>query len=154
MTFQFEIAPERAPRHGTVVYRVEEYSFDVDKVTSDTYSSILVNDLNLEVDERGNLLSVWGLCPHPGWQRGRVCPPSAPHGAVRVRSGAPLYRGISVSLTRSERWPAVYDTASGWLAVGTPSAALVLVEFVTGAILGLDDEGSLRCVWLRAGEGL
>ena len=154
MTITFEVARDGPVQNGAVVYRSHDFSFDVEPAPIRGFTSFLVNDLSLEVDEGGDLLSVWGLCPHPGWRRGPVHLPEAVRGAVKIRTDAPLSRGISVSLSGGNRWPIVYDESSGWLAIGTPKDAEVFIEFVSGAILGLNGKNELRSLWLKAVRGL
>jgi hypothetical protein len=151
---KFESVPTGQIPNRAIVYRAHEFSFDVEPTPIRGFTSFLVNELSLEVDEKGDLLSIWGLCPHPGWQRDAVHPPEAPRGAVKISADSELSRGISLSLNKGNRWPAVYDDASGWLAVGYPNEARVFVEFVSGAILGLSDKGEFRSLWLKAAGGL
>jgi hypothetical protein len=154
VTVRFEIVGNSHLQNGAVVYRDHEFSFDVEPEPIRGFTSILVNDLSLEIDEEVNLLSVWGLCPHPAWPRGAVLPSMAIRGAVKIRAGSPFSRGISVSLNQGDRWPIVYDKESGWVAVGALKNGEILVEFVSGAILGINGSGELRSLWLKAGMGL
>lgn len=154
MTVKFEVAEDGRLQNGSVIYRDHDFSFDVEPAPIRGFSSFLVNDLSLEVDEEGNLLSVWGLCPHPRWQQGIVQPPKATTGAIRIRANSPLSRGISTSLTGESRWPIVYDSESGWLAIGDPQDAEVFVSFVDGAVLGINGGNDLKSLWLRVRKGL
>jgi hypothetical protein len=151
---EFETISGSEIKNGHIVYRAREFSFDFEPAPLRSFTSFLVNDLNLEVDTAGTLLSVWGLCPHPGWQRGEVRPPPSIRSEVKVRTDRTLSRGVSESLSGRNRWPVIYDHTSGWIVIGNPNDANVFIEFVTGAILGIDSTHQLRVLWLKACKGL
>lgn len=58
----------------SLVYRPEEYSFDVSPVPEGGICSVLFDDLNLELNSAGKVISVWGLCPHTRWKRAVLTP--------------------------------------------------------------------------------
>ena len=63
MNIEFDVVEDGQIQNGAVVYRNHEFSFDVEPAPIRGFTSFLVNDLSLEVDDEGVLLSVWGLCP-------------------------------------------------------------------------------------------
>ena len=154
MSICFDVNVRKQPPDRSVIYRVSEFSFDVEPHPANGFTSFLVNDLSLEVDDQGNVLSVWGLSAYPGWQRGIVQPPEAPCGLVKIRTDLPLSSGISVAVAKENRWPALYDDASGWLVVGSHEKAEEFTEFLAGAILGLNSEKEFEALWLKAVPGL
>jgi hypothetical protein len=46
-------------------------------------------------------------------------------------------------------WPMLADSESGWVCVSSGQTGGLYAEILPGAILDLDDEGTLRAVWLR-----
>jgi hypothetical protein len=134
--------------NGVLVYRPDEYSFDVEP-TPAGFTSILVNDLSLEVDRSGRVVSVWGLCPHPGWQRAELSPPPADVRDIFVVADTPLQGGISQRLNPEQGWSMLADSESGWVCVTSGRTGGLYAEILPGVVLDLDDEGKLCAVWLR-----
>ncbi len=74
-----------APIAGTLIYRTDEHSFDTERGPTDSGSSLLLNDIQLEVDHEGRALYVWGLAPMPAWIAGELHPPVTSPGILQVR---------------------------------------------------------------------
>jgi hypothetical protein len=73
MRFRTELAKAVAT-NSSLVYRPEEFSFDITPAPLSGFTSVLLDDLNLEVDETGKVVSVWGLCPHTRWNDSLLTP--------------------------------------------------------------------------------
>ena len=134
-----------------LVYRESEHSFGVTPWQGGGVSSVLVNDINLEVDEDGLVLFPWGLCPRATWMSTILEVPSGPRRRLMIRAGAPTIPGTSRRLTPGERWP-VYLSAQGpWICVGQPQPhdGQVVIEFSPGAMAVLDDGAQLEALWMR-----
>jgi hypothetical protein len=149
MIASFEVIGGGPVRTGKIVYREHAFSFDVEPAPTGGFASLQINELSLVVDENDNLLSVGGLCPRPGWQKGSVKVPDAVRGAVRVEVSPPFFPGEAVSLSAPDRLLTVYDPQSGWLVIGSPKSAKIFVTFMTGAILGLSATMGFKALWLR-----
>jgi hypothetical protein len=121
--------------NGTLVYRPSEYSFDV-VPRPNNFTSVLINDLNLELDEQGRVVSIWGLCPYTTWKTATLNPPNAEFGDVFILLGAPLERGISLRSNR-DRWPIFVDKVSGWVRVDGGCSRVRAVKVMIGVILGV-----------------
>jgi len=143
MSARFEIA------HGVgqitpsvLVYRPEEYSFDMEPPPIENYTSILIDDLNLEVDETGRVISIWGMCPHTRWLEAALSPPLSKTGVLFVTPDRPLLRGVSMRLNSAKYLRTYVDRAAGWVRIkGEPTSAAsvmvfpgVIVEIGVGAI--------------------
>lgn len=133
---------------GELLYRLESFAFDVIPRPSDAVSSILVNDIELEVDDRGTLLCVTGLCPHPAWQPTDFTPPDARPGRLRATSDSDWVPGISKRLTPPYAWPMFVNRNVGSVCVGHAEARGTAIEFARGCIAVLNSE-SLVALWLR-----
>ena len=147
---RFKITPLRhAISNSVLVYRPAEYSFDVAPPLIGGRASILVNDLSLELDDIGHVVSVWGICPHPTWKTVSLEPPSADFGEILVIMDDPIMKGTSIRLNEQERWPVFADSSSGWVRVtgsGNPASA---VKICTGIIFEVDRENHLCAIWLK-----
>ena len=139
------------PCAGTLVYRAGEYALATEP-NPGSFTSLLVNDVHIEVDEDGCALSVWGLCPHPSWIPHALSPPPARESGLKAKGAAALVPGVGIRLNPRHRWSVFVDRASGWLCLGDHDAPVVdAYRFAPGAVAVLRD-GHLVALWLRPGE--
>jgi hypothetical protein len=149
MRFRTTLSTQRKP-NGVLVYRPQEYSFDVEPAQPRGFTSILVDDLNLEIDDRGRVLSIWGLCPHTRWLKATLTPPEADFGEVFFVPDVPLSRGVSIQLNHNKYLPVHVDPESGWVRIrgaGTPVAA---VKLLPGVVLEFTEQGQFCSLWLMS----
>ncbi len=135
------------PVSGRLVYRRSERSLDLEPRPVKGVTSLLVNDVQIEVDEDGRLLYVWGLCPHESWATARLDAPTMKPGRLQFVNG-PLTPGVSKRLNQHGRWSVIYDEASKWLCIGDASVKAEMIEFAPGALAMLND-GELTALWLH-----
>ena len=148
MAVRFEAAfPASHISSGVLVYRREEYSFDVEPHQGN-FTSVLFNDLNVEVNELGRATSVWGYCPYVGWRAATISPPPAEFGDLFFVSDEPLSPGVSQKPSE-ERWPIFFDRSSGWVFLDCGRKHEVAVKILTGVIAGIDSSGSVSGIWLK-----
>lgn len=131
-----------------LVYRADEYSFDVVPAPTDAFTSVVLNDLNLELNAAGRVVSVWGVCAHMQWQLARLSPPHAAFGDVVVASSAPFARGISMRLNHNNYWPVLVDLDAGWVCVRGRKSATSAVKILPGIILEITRQAELCGLWL------
>lgn len=148
---RFEVQPGVETLEITVIYRPQEYSFGVERQHGPlptAFTSVQVNELQLEVDEQGRVLYVDGYCPNMGWSETEAAPPSARRAALFVKD-VNFLAGVSVVVSTS-RWPVSVNSNLGWVCIGEQfsSAASSAVEFATGCVAVMDGN-SLKSVWLK-----
>lgn len=135
-----------------LIYRPEDYAFDVIPTPEGGFASALFNDLNVEMNAEGRVISIWGLCPHTRWKEAVLTPPAARFGEVIFVPDGPLNRGVSVQLGGNENRSVFVDRTSGWVNVtgtGDPESS---VKILPGVIFDIDDRGNLCSIWLRPNE--
>jgi hypothetical protein len=135
------------PVSGRLVYLRSERSLDVEPPPERGVASLLINDVQIEIDEDGRLVCVSGLCPHESWAPARLDPPSAKVGGLQYVNGT-VIPGVSKRLNTDNRWPARFDPSSGWLCIGDASVQTEAVAFAPGAIAVLTDD-ELAALWLH-----
>ena len=135
------------PVSGRLVYRRSEYSLDVEPHPMVGGASLLINDVQIEIDEDGHLIFVYGLCPHQSWAPATLHPPSAKVGCLQYTNGA-VTPGVSRRLNAGERWAVAFDPSSGWLCIGSTSVQGEAVAFAPGAIAMLI-EAEVAALWLH-----
>ena len=109
----FEVIAYSGERTGALIYRAEEYSFAYEPTAVGAFTSVLVNDVSLEIDEDGVILEIWGLCPYMSWIDATLDVPKAFLGNVRVISNTPFQRGIS-KRSGPKRHQIFADPLAGW----------------------------------------
>lgn len=135
------------PLPGRLIYRRSERSFDLEPRLKGGFAALLINDVQIEIDEGGRLLYVWGLCPYESWTPGTLDAPEAKPGRLQHADGV-VTPGTSKRLNGDKRWPVSYDVSSGWLCIGDISVRGETIAFAPDAIAALKD-GGLAGLWLH-----
>lgn len=149
MRFRIEASPLICS--GDLTYVADDYSFQFQSATcDDTFTSIVVNDLQLEINEDGRVLYVWGLCPHTSWLDASLTPPPSHPGILTAIIRQELIPGVSIRLTPPGRWPVFADRQTGWVCLGDshPPDNVETVEFATSS-LAILKHGELEAIWLQ-----
>ena len=149
---KFVIDTHKAGYVGRLSYTLEEYSFDFClEASTHGVTSLIVNDLQLEIDEEQHVLCAWGLCPHPTWGVMSGGPPPFFRGGLEVLLDGKVIPGVSHRLTAPATWPAYVNWETGWVCLGdaTADGSVQAVEFATNTVAVLKDE-ALVALWLRA----
>lgn len=148
MRFRLEELRSDTPDDRQLVYRVDDLSFDVEP-GQNGFTSILVNELSIEIEESGKISSVWGYCPYPSWIKSKIAPPSANRSSAFAIGDAPFLMGVSQKANTDGRWQVFVDWQSGWVSLDSGHQIKRSVEIFSGAILGLDCNQQLVTVYLR-----
>ena len=135
------------PLSGRLIYRRSERSFDIEPLPKGGVTSLLVNDVQIEIDEDCCLMYVWGLCPHESWTPARLNPAAAKPRRLRYANGA-VVPGVSRRLNADKRWPVHYDASSQWLCIGDESVRGEMIAFAPDSIAALRN-GDLVALWLN-----
>jgi hypothetical protein len=138
----------RTSTDATLVYRPDDFAFDIEP-PQDGFTSVVVNDLSLEVDPSGKLIKVWGYCPHVSWIKSKVAPPTAAALELFAISDEPFLPGVSQRVNTDERWPVMVDQQSGWVCLDSGRSATTCIQILSGAILCLDCDQKLTAVYLK-----
>jgi hypothetical protein len=145
---QFVIQDKSIAHDFSLIYREEDYSFDREPHDDTGFTSILINDLQLEIDEHGLIQYVWGLCPlikFTETDRFPISYESHPLLALLEESPTP---GISIRINENERWPIYVNKIKGWVCIGNPKASGSYIEFVPNCVAVLDKQ-EIITVWLK-----
>ena len=135
---------------AALVYRPEEYSFVVEPKPESGVASLLLDDLQLEIDLQGHLLYPWGLCSHTTWRPMTAIPPRYVQGSVSAGIEREITPGISWRLPHPGRWLVFVNRQAGWVCVGDPLAkdGSEAIEFSPGCVIVLSRDQPVA-LWLR-----
>lgn len=155
MTIRFEIARCAGQiTNSTLVYRSEEYSFGMAPPPRSSFTSALIDDLNLEVDESGKVISVWGMCPYTRWKERVLQPPVADVGALFAIPDRPFLPGVSVQVNSKKYLPTYVDRVSGWVHIKAECVPATAVTVFPGVIVEIDEHGQFCSLWLKPHHGI
>lgn len=153
MSIKFKVAVGIEPFIvGKLVYHRESYSFDMTPRISGV-ASVLIDDLSLEVDKNGQIVSVWGICPDARWRKSSLAPPPAKPGVLFAVSEHPLLRGVSVRVNHDGYLPTCVDTESGWVHIRGEASPAFAVKIFPGVIVEINSEGEFSSLWLHPRMG-
>ena len=146
---KFLIQKPRDDQNFALVYRPEDYSFDIEPLDGSGDTSIMVNELQLEIDYEGKIMYVWGFCPLIKYEETNAVPQGYTiHSLVAVLD-KPLIPGISYRLNEQSRWPIYINKKKGWVCLGNPiTKDKQLIEFAPDCVATLENQ-EIIAVWLR-----
>ena len=133
-----------------LVYRQAEHSFATVPKPDGGITSVLINDLQLEIDDEGTVLYVWGLFPRADkCDTTTASPPKSVRKTLRFASSEEWTPGVSVRLNKRS-WDYFVNESTGWVAVGNPNTPPIsrAIEFAPNSIAVLDGD-SVVAVWLK-----
>jgi len=133
----------------SLVYRPEDYSFDVEPLDGTGDTSIMINDLQLEIDHEGKIMYVWGLCPLIKHKEIDEYPRNYKAGSLVALLDEPPIPGISYRLNEKERWPIYINKENGWVCIGNPKInGKQMIEFVPNCVATLENQ-EIKAIWLK-----
>jgi hypothetical protein len=135
--------------NSILVYKPDEFSFDFEPGENRWFTSVLIDDVSLEVDESGKIRAVWGLCPHSRWIKTKLSPPDAELRDVYVLPDEPFSSGVSVRLNRKRYLPVYVDSASGWVHIPGEQTPTSSISPLRDVILELTDQDEFGSLWLK-----
>jgi hypothetical protein len=121
---------------------------DVEPLNGTGDTSIMINDLQLEIDHEGKIIYVWGLCPLVKYEEIDNFPFEYKTGSLVALLDKPPVPGISYRLNEDRRWPIYINKKKGWVCLGNPATkGKQLVEFAPNCVATMDGQ-DLIAVWL------
>jgi hypothetical protein len=148
-SMKFLVQKSQTDQNFSLVYRKEDYSFDIEPHDNSGFTSIMINDLQLEIDEEGKIIYVWGLCPIIKYKETNEIPKNHKQGSLIALLDKPPTPGISYKLNEKERWPIYVNKKERRVCIGDPKIEnKQLIEFAPGCIATIDDQ-MLVAVWLH-----
>lgn len=146
---KFLIENPQEGQYFSLVYRPEDYSFDREPHNGTGFTSIMINDLQLEIDEEGKIIYVWGLCPLVKYKETNEVPKKYRVQSLVAALDKPPVPGVSYRLNEDTRWPIYINKKTGWVCIGNPKTKdKQLIEFVPNCVATMEGQ-ELIAVWLH-----
>jgi len=146
---KFLIQEPQEDQNFSLVYRSDDYSFDIEPLDGTGDTSIMINDLQLEIDHEGKIIYVWGLCPLIEYKETNEFPHGYKPGSLVALLDKPPVLGISYRLNEDSRWPIYINKKKGWVCLGNSETKdKQLIEFAPNCVATIDGQ-ELIAVWLH-----
>ncbi len=147
---KFLISTNQVNQKFSLIYRENDYSFDIEPYYDYGFASILVNDLQLEIDDNGRVLYVWGLCPLIEYEVTTESPQNYRSRTLAVALNTPPpIPGTAHRLNKNERWPVYVNKNQGWVCIGCPKIVdKQLIEFAPNCIAAMKGQ-EVMAIWLH-----
>ena len=146
---EFCVQKSQKYQNFSLVYRNEDYSFDIEPYDGSGFTSIMINDLQLEINDEGKVIYVWGLCPLLEYKETEVAPQKYSTYSLVAQLDKPPTPGVSYRLNEDSRWPIHINKKRGWICIGNPKIKNNrLIEFAPDCIATMDGQ-ELIAIWLR-----
>ena len=146
---KFLIQKNKTIQTFALVYREEDYSFDIEPHDGSGFTSIMINDLQLEIDDEGKIIYVWGLCPLIKYEKTNETPESYESTSLVALLDKPPIPGISYRINEKERWPIYINKKKGWVCIGNPKInGKQMIEFVPNCVAALENQ-EITAIWLK-----
>ena len=133
-----------------LIYRPADYAFLSEPKPSGGITSVLMNDLQLEVDERGCVLYAWGMFPNfDVCEQTELEVPRCERRRINFIPEEEWIPGVSVRLNDIDL-PIFANLRTGWVGVGEANTdgRSVSLEIVPGVVAVLAD-GRCQAIWLE-----
>lgn len=146
---KFLIEKSQKKQNFSLIYRNNDHSFDIEPHTGSGFTSIMINDLQLEIDEDGKICCVWGFCPLIIYEETNEIPQNYQSNDLVVILEKTPTAGVSQRLNEDRRWPIYINKKKGWVCIGDPEAkSKQMVEFAPGCVAAMIGQ-NLFAIWLH-----
>ncbi len=136
----------------SLVYIGKDHSFDVEPLFESGETSVLINDLQLEIDHESKILYVWGYCPLIKYEETREFPRGCKNYTLVALLDKPQVLGVSHRLNENKRWPIYLNKERGWVCIGNPmTMGKEMVEFAPQCVATIES-GEIIALWLKPQE--
>ena len=134
-------------------YIASDYSIESTVVDRTSDATLLVGDLQIALNSHGQLMDVYGLCPHPSWHETRLMAPLFE--CYRLQVVEDLYFGGGACYEANTNFKAniSVDYGEGLICIGNPDLRGDFVCFSSGVVAVLH-ENLIASLWFLKVEDL
>lgn len=144
----------------TLLYRTDEYSFDMEPLVSEIDYDIAIDRLQLTV-VNDRVVQLWGVCGLLHSMKTNIMPPESKKGILGVTDELEpgfsydisdilddVTSGLSYSINEL-KYPVYRSKLKKWFCIGYPEKQGNAVEFINNCIAVIDDNGKFLSLWLK-----
>ena len=142
---KFIIDYNRNPQDKTLIYRKDEYSFDMSPWGHIMDIELVLNKLTFSVVDN-MITQLSGFCGLPDEDDLTLKLPSYRMGSLLINHD--FEHGFAYGMHEGE-FPVKVNRSMGLVCIGDPSQLSEGVEFISGCIAIIDEQGLLSALWLK-----
>ncbi|QJB37208.1 hypothetical protein HF324_04810 [Chitinophaga oryzae] len=132
----------------TLIYHIEECSFDTEPAVQEINFDIALNKLNLTAtDDDNKIAQVGGFCGYNEWIKSNYQVPERKSGVLKVLDD--LVSGEGSYAISKEDFPVYVNIQTGWVCIGNPEKGGDAVEFITNCVAVIDSNKNFVSLWLK-----
>jgi hypothetical protein len=132
----------------TLIYRKDEYSFDMEPWVYEIDFDIAINTLTLTV-VNGKVIQLNGFCGLNKEMKVSYNVPPSKKGKLKISHPEEYLNGIGCYGVNKEDWPVLINTQTGWVCIGNPEKQDNAVEFINNCVAVIDDDKEFVALWLK-----
>ncbi len=131
-----------------LIYRADEFSFDMEPWLSGLDFEIAVNTLTLIVID-GKVTQLGGFCGLNNKMKADCIVPQSRKGELKVLHPEKYWDKAGAHRLNKKDWSVVVNVQTGWVCIGNPVTKGDAVEFINNCIAVIDDDMELISLWLK-----
>ena len=144
---KFCIQENGIEKRYTLIY--DSLVFGTNPDYDESFTSILINDIQLEINELGEIMYVWGYCPLVAYEKTEEIPKKYESKRLAAILDETPIPGVSYRINDVKGWPLYINISEGWVCFGDPKLlGDKRVEFFPNAIAILENQ-EIRTLWLK-----
>ena len=142
---KFKINHQDKVEERVLIYRSEEYSFDMKPWASIMDFELALNNLTLTVVDH-KIIQLSGFCGLELAMNANINVPNSIKGALAIEDN--LAKGFTHKIFKNHQ-PVYLNSKSGWVCIGNPLKSGKAVEFIQNCIAVIGKEGLFLSLWLH-----
>ena len=147
MIMEFFIEHTGYSEQRTLMYREDEFSFDMEPWVYGLDFEIAVNTLTLTVVD-GKIIQLNGFCGLNRKMKTNYNVPQNQKGELRVLHPETYWDRAGCYGVNNEDWAVYVNVQTGWVCIGNPEKKGSAVEFINNCVAVIDDK-ELVSLWLK-----
>ncbi|MDR2914057.1 MAG: hypothetical protein LBV74_04390 [Tannerella sp.] len=132
----------------TLIYREEEFSFDMEPWIYGLDFEIAINTLTLTIID-GKVTQLGGFCGLNKKMKTNYNVPQSPKGELKVLQPEKYWDKPGAHGLNKEDWPVHVNIQTGWVCIGNPEERGNAVEFINNCVAVIDDNKEFVSLWLK-----
>jgi hypothetical protein len=148
MIMEFFIENTGNSEQRTLIYREDEFSFDMEPWVHEIDFDITINTLTLTVVD-SKVIQLSGFCGLNKNMRTNYDVPQNKKGELKILHSENYFGGIGCYEVNKDNLPVYVNAQTGWICIGEPQKQGNAVEFVNNCVAVIDDNQKFVSLWLK-----
>ncbi|MDR1199328.1 MAG: hypothetical protein LBK94_10040 [Prevotellaceae bacterium] len=145
---EFTIEYTGSSEQKTLIYREDEFSFDMEPWIPGLDFEIAINTLTLTIID-GKVTQFNGFCGLNRTMKANYTVPQSQKGELRVLHPERYWDKSGTHGINKEDWPVYVNIQTGWVCIGNPERKGNAVEFINNCVAVIDDGREFISLWLK-----